>query len=198
MTFERYTDRQRHADGEPQLYVRPDNDFAYLNVHATREFFHRHGSPVGQIVYYTDRETSSLGIAFDDGPNSFSVSHKDSGANISVGGTLRKAFDVEVADLDERWEGRVERSDHPDIDVEIDIGELVELTTDDVHCPECGERYATAGNGLKTHLSQTHDTSPRAILEDLDPDAIGGPTPDGDDSWHEHYDRASQEVSDGT
>lgn len=184
MPFEKYTERQRQMDRPARLNIRPGYNQGYLTVGAVEKYFQRGGGVTSRIAYYTDREYSKLGISVaEDGPDSFTVQNKDSGASISVGGTLMKAFDVDVDDLDKQWKLDLTKDDEHGL-VVADVSELVEATTGAVHCSECGLRCAS-DRGLASHVGSIHDSA-RQDLEDADPDEWGGEAPDGDDSYKDY------------
>jgi len=190
MGFERYEERNRQTDRPAQLIIRPDYGMAYLTVGAVDEYLTRHGSVADSIAYYVDREESTLGIAVgDDGPHAFSVSPKSGGASISIGGTLAKSFDVDTDDIDESWALPIEPADAESVDIQVDLSGIVEAVTGAVHCPECGQRCETEA-GLTNHIKHTHETNPKQLLKEMDPEDIGGAAPDGDDSWQDYSARA--------
>lgn len=170
--------------GTAALSIYPARDGAYITQAALDEYFRRGGGYASQAVLLTDRDTSTL--AFDIDPestlNAYSISHKsqEGGAQLALASTLRNAFDADPEDLEQSFSTPLEKDDETGYIV-ADLKDLVEQLTDDVHCPECGERYTETG--VKTHIKKTHEGTVADTLESMDPDDIGGEVPEGDDSW---------------
>ena len=184
--FERVETRNTHAS-KPTLRISPDRPSGYLSVGAVREFF----DGVDRVAFYVDRDTSRIAIVEDEGESSYSLSSKSGGANVAVMQPLRE-IGVEQDDLDEAHVCPMEEDDETGYAV-VDVKEVVEAATDDTHCPECGERYSE--HGIGAHL-KTHDEvdNPQKLLKEIDPDEIGEPVPDGDDSWREQYKKGGSEA----
>jgi len=180
--FER-VEAKHQQPSAPTLRITATSQAAYLSAGAVRQYF----EGVVEVEYHVDSDRLLLAIVphNGDGANAYALGRKHGGgANVYARKPLGQ-LDVDTDDLDEAHVCPVFEDDDSGF-VVADVSSVVEDATDDVHCPECGERYAE--QGLKTHLNRTHGEADYiGTLEEMDPDEIGEPIPEGDGGRREQY-----------
>lgn|GEM_PF-6020125 len=184
MSFETVDTKNTHAS-TCELRISPDSPAAYVTTGAVREHF----EDIDRVKLLVDRDRSLIALVPGDGPNSYALSPKDNGRSLTVKKELEK-LGVDQENLDDVHGCPISEDDESG-HLAADVSSVVEAATDDVHCPECGQRFTESG--VKQHLKMTHDeTYAGRILSEADPDDVGGEVPEGDDSWTDKYEERGE------